>query len=102
MSYETSMLYTMGTALGRALEDHSEVSVLVDGMWLTGAVVQHDGVGVVLDNGDEHSIVKVDRIAAIKVLQGLPWAREITHTEAPFHQPDEAIPMPGPRPSHGS
>src|SRR5689334_16650793 len=98
MSYNTSMLYTMGTALGHALEENSEVSVLVDGLWLTGAVVLHDGVGVVLDNGDEHSIVKVDRISAIKVLAELPWQRSLTEGEAPFAPTfDQPMPTPGPR-----
>lgn len=96
MSYNSSMLYTMGTALGHALEEHSEVSVLVDGVWLTGAVVMHDGVGVVLDNGDDHSIVKVDRITAIKVLAELPWQRSLTEADPPIGF-DQPIPMPGPR-----
>jgi len=102
MSYNSSMLYTMGTALGQALEENSEVSVLVDGVWLTGAVVMHDGVGVVLDNGDEHSIVKVERITAIKVLAELPWQREVTEGVNTMEPSGEAIPMPGPRSSHGS
>ncbi|HSV38568.1 MAG TPA: hypothetical protein VLI04_07390 [Nocardioidaceae bacterium] len=95
------MRYTMGTALNQALEENSEVSVLVDGIWLTGAVVLHDGVGVVLDNEDEHSIVKVDRITAIKVLTELPWQREVTDGDFAMTTSDGAIPMPGPRSSHG-
>jgi hypothetical protein len=98
MSYNSSMLYTMGTALSHALEENHEVSVLIDGVWLSGAVVMHDGVGVVLDAGDEHSIVKVDRIAAVKVLTELPWQRQVTEGEAPMAASgDSAIPMPGPR-----
>jgi len=98
MGYESSMVYTMGSALGRALEDHTEVEVLVNGIWLHGAVVIHDGVGVVLDNGDEHSIVKVDRIAAIRVLSALPKQGRITEGEAPMARSGQAMPMPGPRP----
>jgi hypothetical protein len=97
MGYESSMIYTMGTALGRALEDNSEVAVLVNGVWLSGAVVIHDGIGVVLDNGDEHSIVKVDQIAAIKVLTALPSQARITDGEAPVAPWGQAMPMPGPR-----
>ena len=99
MSYESSMVYTMGTALSRALEDNSEVGVLVDGVWLVGAVVIHDGVGVVLDNDEEHSIVKVDRIAAIRVLSRIPEQVRITDGEARMAPSwGQAMPMPGPRP----
>lgn len=99
MGYESSTIYTMGTALSRALEEHAEVSVLVDGTWLTGHVVQHDGVGVVLEGGDEHSIVKVDRITAVKVVGHVPW-RGITEGDSPLGPTwDSAMPMPGPRPA---
>jgi len=91
MSYDSSMVYTMGTALSRAQEDHSKVEVLVEGNWLSGSVVLHDGVGVVLDGGDEHTVVKVDRIGAIRVRGQLPWESQI-----------EPTPMPGPRPPHNS
>ena len=97
MSYNSSMLYTMGTALGHALEENSEVSVLVDGVWLTGAVVMHDGVGVVLDNGDEHSIVKVDAVAAIKVTGELPHQLRVGEPEPAYAPAGQPMPMPGPR-----
>lgn len=98
MGYESSMVYTMGTALSRAMEQHVDVAVLVDGMWLTGRVVQHDGVGVVLDAGEEHSIVKVERITAVKVVGAVPW-KSLTEGDASPAEPswDEAMPMPGPR-----
>jgi sRNA-binding regulator protein Hfq len=84
------MIYTMGSALNRALEDHSEVAILVDGIWLTGRVAMYDGVGVVLDNHDEHSIVRVDNIAAVRILSQLPW-----HPAS-----GEPMPMPSPRASN--
>jgi hypothetical protein len=101
MGYESSMLYTMGTALDAALRDQTEVSVLVEGAWLTGSVVLYDGTGVVLDNGDNHSIVKVASINAVKVLAEVPWQRSITEREeAPFAPSfDQPMPMPGPRSS---
>jgi len=101
MGYESSMLYTMGVALDAALREQSEVSVLVDGVWLTGSVVLYDGTGVVLDNRDDHSIVKVNNISAVRVLAQLPWQRSITEgDEAPFAPSfDQAMPMPGPRSS---
>ena len=99
MGYESSMLYTMGTALDAALRDQTEVSVLVEGAWLTGNVVLYDGTGVVLDNRDNHSIVKVSSISAVKVLAQVPWQRSITEgEEAPFAPSfDQPMPMPGPR-----
>ncbi len=93
MGYETSMIYTMGMALNRALENNASVDVLVDGEWLTGCVVISDGYGVVLDNGEEHSIVKVDRIAAVRILSSSP-VRQSIEGQQDFA---EAMPMPGPR-----
>jgi sRNA-binding regulator protein Hfq len=95
MSYETSMLYTMGMALNRALDNHAEVSVLTNGQWLSGAVVVSDGYGVVLDNGSEHSIVKVDSIAAVRIMSMIPHRHGIENGhDAGFTEP---MPMPGPR-----
>ncbi len=100
MNYQSSMVYTMGAALSRALEDHTEVAVLVNSAWLTGTVVVYDGVGVVLDGDDEHSIVKVDSIAAVRVMKGLPAQTRVTGAEPPTAGRDQATPMPGPRPPH--
>ena len=90
----SSMIYTMGTALSRALENHAELSVLVNGQWLTGVVVISDGYGVVLDNGDEHSIVKVDQIAAVRIHAQVPLRTSIDEGHDDFSEP---MPMPGPR-----
>jgi len=94
MGFETSMVYTMGMALNRALETNSEVSVLVDGQWLNGAVVVTDGYGVVLDNGTEHSIVKMDRVTAVRVLTRVPNRAGIDEGHDSFSQP---MPMPTPQ-----
>jgi len=96
MSFESSMIYTMGMALNRALENNADVSVLVDGEWLTGAVVVYDGHGVVLDNGDEHAIVKVDTVTAVRILSRVPGRVGITEGTSDLHGWDEAMPMPGP------
>jgi len=96
--YESSMIYTMGMALNRALENNADVSVLVDGEWLSGAVVLYDGHGVVLDNGDEHAIVKVDTVTAVRILSRVPGRAGITEGGRPHPEHwDEAMPMPGPR-----
>jgi sRNA-binding regulator protein Hfq len=93
MGYESSMIYTMGTALNRALETNAEIDILVDGQWLRGSVVISDGYGVVLDNGDEHSIVKVERIAAVRINSTVPVRARI-ESGPDFNDP---MPMPGPR-----
>ena len=87
MGFETSMVYTMGMALNRALEYNSEVSVLVDGHWLTGSVVVSDGYGVVLDNGSEHSIVKMDRVTAVRVRTRVPGQVGIDDGPHDFSEP---------------
>lgn len=74
MSYESSMIYTMGAALSRALDERTKVSVLVNGAWLTGIVAVSDGTGVVLDAGERHWIIKVSEISAIQLDEPVPWA----------------------------
>lgn len=94
-SYESSMIYTMGMALSRALDSNAEVGVLVEGQWLTGRVVVSDGYGVVLDNDEEHSIVRVENIAAVKILSRAPGRVRITDGDT--HDWVDPMPMPGPR-----
>jgi hypothetical protein len=96
MGFESSMIYTMGMALNRALDSNADVSVLVDGQWLSGSVVIYDGYGVVLEGTDEHSIVKVDLITAVRILSRVPGRAGITEG-AHAGEWDEAMPMPGPR-----
>jgi hypothetical protein len=73
----SSMLYTMGTALDRAADSGVGVSILVEGAWVEGQVAAVDSMGVVLENPDgNHAVIRVDRIAAVKV-----------HTESPFRTP---------------
>jgi hypothetical protein len=95
--YDSSMLYTMGMALSRALDNKATVDVLVDGEWLSGSVVLYDGMGVVLDNGEEHSIVKVEHITAVKVMSISPMRAELEGRANAFGEP---MPMPGPRMAH--
>lgn len=98
----TSMLYTMGTALNRAAENGLPVSLLVEGCWIEGQVAASDGMGVVLESADgAHSVVRTERVSAVKV-----------HAESPYRMPiggghepsgfgfDEVRPMPGPRPQY--
>lgn len=99
MAFESSMIYTMGMALNRALENNAEVSVLVNGQWLTGNVVISDGYGVVLDNGSEHSIIKVESIAAVRIMSMVPTRAGI---EDGHHDFSEPMPMPGPRMAHSA
>jgi hypothetical protein len=88
----SSMLYTMGTALDRAADSGVPVSILVEGAWVEGQVAAVDSMGVVLENSEgNHAVVRVDRIAAVKV-----------HTESPFRAALAARPpvesMPGTMP----
>jgi hypothetical protein len=90
----SSMLYTMGTALDRAADSGVGVSILVEGTWVEGQVAAVDSMGVVLESPDgKHAVIRVDRIAAVKV-----------HTESPFRAPITqlaaeplAATVPGPR-----
>lgn len=82
---QTSMLYTIGTALDRARSEGQSVDLLVEGAWLAGRVVAADGQGVVLEDGSTHVVVRLDRIAVVRV-QGGDVALD-----------EDARPMPGPR-----
>jgi hypothetical protein len=95
------MQYTIGTALDRAYEAGYGVELLVESHWVQGAVVANDGVGVVLEKDDhEHCIVRLDRIAAVRVASGAPMRRRIPAHHGPAEAAfDGAMPMPGPRPA---
>ena len=84
---QTSMLYTIGTALDRAHQQGQPVDLLVEGAWVTGRVVATDSQGVVLQDGPSHLIVRLDRIALVRVLDAAVES---------MPEPD-ARPMPGPR-----
>lgn len=85
-----STIYTIGTALNRARDNDVPVQVLVDGQWMTGHVLAVDGFGVVLQSeGLEHSVVRMESVAAVKIFSQAPIRR------APIEA--AARPMPGPR-----
>lgn len=98
-TYSTSMQYTIGTALSRALDAGHDVQVLVEGQWLSGRVVASDGVGLVLESAEtEHSVVRMESIAAVRVFAATPQRRRLHAArlaEERLH--DGAMPMPGPR-----
>ena len=92
----SSMLYTVGMALSRASENGYPVSILVDGCWIHGKVAANDGTGVVLEGHDgQHSIAKIERIAAVTVQSDSPYKPSLG--DGSF---DVSTPMPGPRPSY--
>ena len=101
-TYNSSMQYTIGTALERARENGHLVEVLVEGDWICGQVVAGDGQGIVLEGRtEEHSIVRLERISAVKVRSGSPFRTLASVPDAPGKQrpprtEDGAVPMPPP------
>lgn len=92
MAHGSSTMYTIGTALSRAEQNCIPVEVLVGGHWLTGRIVASDGVGLVLSNdGEEHSVVRLESITAVRVFTTAPVGPPIEAAEP------EAWPMPRPR-----
>ena len=85
-SVQTSMQFAIGTALSRAHEEGHPVDVLVEGSWLSGRIIGSDGMGVVLEDGPDHCVVRLERVSAVRVRSG---------QAAPVD--DVAMPMPGPR-----
>lgn len=69
----TSTVYTMGTALGLARDNHIPCNILVDGHWMHGTVLASDGHGVILDiDGAEHSVIRMERISAVRMETAAP------------------------------
>lgn len=83
---QTSMLLTIGTALTRAHSEGSPVDLLVQGCWVSGRVVAADSQGVVLEDEGTHTVVRLDRIAVVRV----------RGAQAPRSGSVDARPMPGP------
>jgi len=100
MSYSnSSTIYTMGTALSRAEQLGVRVEVLVGGQWLAGYIVANDGVGLVLNSdGEEHSVVRIESIFAVRVLTPAPMAQPMPQPKSqPLVPAPQARPMPRPR-----
>jgi sRNA-binding regulator protein Hfq len=86
--YSDSVLYTIGTALNRAQDNHAQVQILVEGQWLHGQVAAVDGHGVVLASDDyEHAVIRMGSISAVRMFAAPPH-------RAPIGSGQEARPMP--------
>lgn len=87
MSSDT-MIYTIGTALNRAHDNDVPVQLLVEGQWLSGHVLAVDGFGVVLCSDDrEHAVVRMESVAAVRVLSPAPGRAPITVGATPMPSP---------------
>lgn len=65
--HSSTTIFTVGTALRRAENNHLPVEVLVHGHWLRGTVAGVDGQGVILSTHSEHSVVRLESIAAVRI-----------------------------------
>ena len=81
----SSTLYTIGTALRRAHDHHLSVALLDESHWMQGQVVAVDGHGVLLDvaEDDEHSVVRLEAISAVRVRGRLPCDAHVTPEPEP-------------------
>jgi hypothetical protein len=64
-------MFTVGTALRRAEDNHLPVEVLVHGQWLRGNVAGLDSEGVVLSSHSEHSIVRLESVSAVRIPESM-------------------------------
>lgn len=65
---ESSVIYSMGTALSRAKEQGLPVAVLVASDWLRGRVLVVDSYGLVLETDSfEHCVVRLEAVNAVRV-----------------------------------
>jgi hypothetical protein len=96
-----STIFTIGTALRRAENNHLPVEVLVQGHWLRGTVAGIDGHGLVLSTHSEHSVVRLESITAVRIPENVKDA-PVAETFDEQHQltvaavGDQPWPMPGP------
>jgi hypothetical protein len=99
-TYQSSMQYTIGTAIDRAHEQGHHVDLLLDGQWVSGLVVASDGQGVVLEGvDDEHTILRLERVSGVRVRASSPF-RKLKGASGMANAPrteDGAVPMPPPR-----
>lgn len=66
----SSMMYTIGTALGRAQASDLPVEVLVGGQWISGKPKDVDSLGVVIETDDRDIMVmRIESISAVKMIQ---------------------------------
>lgn len=94
-------LFTIGTALRRAENNHLPVEVLVQGHWMRGNVAGIDGHGLVLSTHSEHSVVRLESIIAVRIpenLQDAPVAETFDdrHELTVAGVGDDVWAMPGP------
>ncbi|MGA8992826.1 MAG: hypothetical protein WB441_00795 [Nocardioidaceae bacterium] len=87
--YNDSVLYTVGTALNRAQQNGLTVQILVEGQWLRGQVAAVDGHGVVLADTDEHSVIKMGSVSAVRMFAAMPGD---ARPQQPGHTPITAGP----------
>jgi hypothetical protein len=79
-----SLLFTIGTVLHRAHDEGLTVQVLVGGQWLGGQVGWQDAQGVLLVTElDEHAVVRLADISAVKVLAPSPVRPRLEQAAAP-------------------
>ena len=85
--YSDSVLYTIGTALNRALDSGVAEQILVEGQWLQGQVTAVDGHGVVLHSEDfEHAVIRMGSVSAVRVFAPPPNRSPITSGAQPMSQ----------------
>ena len=96
-----STIFTIGTALRRAENNHLPVEVLVQGHWLRGTVAGVDGHGLVLSTHSEHSVVRLESITAVRIPENV-HDTPVAETFDEQHQltvaavSEDAWAMPGP------
>lgn len=80
-----SIIYTVGTALNRALDNGIPVQVLVEGQWLTGDVLAVDGHGLVLKSDAlEHAVIRIDAVSAVRIFSEAPHRTPIQSVATPM------------------
>lgn len=85
MTKMSSTMFSVGTLLRRAEDTGAEVHVLVQGSWLRGRVLGCDGLGAVIDEGQDQCLVRLDSVVAVRFSRAQVEGDDLMDTRPRHH-----------------
>lgn len=85
MTKMSSTMFSVGTLLRRAEDTGAEVHVLVQGSWLHGRVVGCDGLGAVIDDGQDQCLVRLDSVVAVRFSRAQVDGEDVVDAQPRYH-----------------
>ena len=106
MTKMSSTMFSVGTLLRRAEDTGAAVHVLVQGTWLHGRVIGCDGLGAVIDDGQDQCLVRLESVVAVRFSRAQVEGEDLVDAHPRSHGgggsgPFEAGPVTVPAPNSG-